>query len=265
MLNQLNPHISVDCVVFGYDVTGLKVLLVEREVALAGSLDEAKTKANTKTNSKTKTETKPETKTDLKLPGSLVYNDELLDDAASRVLKELTGLGNIFLERFDVLDSLDRMKDQVDKEWLETTTGLTIDRVISFAYYGLVNLTDDKPANLSESSQWVAIELVNQLPFDHSKIISHARDLLSQRVKTDTIAFDLLPRKFSILQLQQMFQVFYGSKIDSRNFRKKLKSFTFIIPLEEKQNKVAHKPARLYKFDKKRFMQFKIEKTLSMI
>ncbi len=245
MESQLNPHISVDCVVFGFSPNGIKVLLVKREL---DKLNESPTPSY-----------------DLKLPGSLVYNDELLDDAASRVLKELTGIENVFLERFEVLDSLDRMKNQKDKEWLESTTGLTIDRVISVAYFGLVNLADSELNGLSERSKWVTLESANQLPFDHSKIIHRARELLLHRAGTEPIAFDLLPEKFTIFQLQQVLEVFNGSGIDSRNFRKKLKTLDFIVPLAEKQTNVAHKPAQLYKFDRKRFMQFRKQKNASFI
>lgn len=245
MTKQLNPHISVDCVVFGFSQLGIKVLLVGRELAKPN-------KSATPSH-------------DLKLPGSLVYNDELLDEAAKRVLKELTGLKNTYLERFDVLDSLDRIKDQKDKEWLEATTGLAIDRVISVAYYGLVNLTREPITNLSKTSKWVAVKLANQLPFDHSNIIHRAKEMLLQRIKTEPIVFDLLPDKFTILQLQQVLEVFNGTEIDSRNFRKKLKTLEFIIPLAEKQTHVAHKPAQLYRFDKKRFMQFKKQKNASFI
>lgn len=245
MESQLNPHISVDCVVFGFSPNGIKVLLVKREL---DKLNESPTPSY-----------------DLKLPGSLVYNDELLDDAASRVLKELTGIENVFLERFEVLDSLDRMKNQKDKEWLESTTGLTIDRVISVAYFGLVNLADSELNGLSERSKWVTLESAIQLPFDHSKIIQRARELLLHRAGTEPIAFDLLPEKFTIFQLQQVLEVFNGSGIDSRNFRKKLKTLDFIVPLAEKQINVAHKPAQLYKFDRKRFMQFRKQKNASFI
>ncbi len=245
MESQLNPHISVDCVVFGFSPNGIKVLLVKREL---DKLNESPTPSY-----------------DLKLPGSLVYNDELLDDAASRVLKELTGIENVFLERFEVLDSLDRMKNQKDKEWLESTTGLTIDRVISVAYFGLVNLADSELNGLSERSKWVTLESAIQLPFDHSKIIQRARELLLHSAGTEPIAFDLLPEKFTIFQLQQVLEVFNGSGIDSRNFRKKLKTLDFIVPLAEKQINVAHKPAQLYKFDRKRFMQFRKQKNASFI
>lgn len=237
MFKNLNPYISVDCVVFGYDSESLKVLLVERDLS---SSDLSEKSAH-----------------DLKLPGSLVYNDELLVDAAKRVLRDLTGLDNIFLDQFDVLDSLERISNTKDKEWLEHTTGLSIDRVISIAYYSLVTIERDACLGNSDSLRWVPVDQTGSLPFDHSEIISRAYSLLCDRLAIDDIAFGLLPKKFSINELQKVFQVFTGNHIDSRNFRKKLKTMNFIVPLDEKQNSVAHKPARLYKFDKKRFIQFR--------
>ena len=235
MAPTYNPHRSVDCVVFGYDVSGLKVLLVEREPSPSGIPYEPGR--------------------NMKLPGSLVYTDELLDDAAHRVLKELSGLGNVFLQQFDVLDSLDRMKNRLDKEWLEATTGLSIERVISIAYYGMINLTSDTGLQMTSNARWVDIGDTGLLPFDHANIINRALLLLRQRVRTDTVAFDLLPKKFTILQLQQILEAFNGTELDSRNFRKKIKNFDFVVPLEEYQSHVAHKPARLFRFDRKRYNQ----------
>ena len=237
MSKSLNPYISVDCVVFGYDSESLKVLLVERELPSSAFLEESTH--------------------DFKLPGSLVYNDELLVDAAKRVLKELTGLDNIFLDQFDVLDSLERISNTKDKEWLEHTSGLSIGRVISIAFYSLVSIEKDACLINKSKLRWVPVEQTGSLPFDHSEIIARAYSLLCNRLANDDIAFGLLPKKFSINELQRVFQVFTGTRIDSRNFRKKLKTMNFIVPLDEKQNSVAHKPAQLYKFDKKRFMQFR--------
>lgn len=242
---RLNPHISVDCVVFGYGRNDLKVLLVERNLSNGQGVDYSRT--------------------DLKLPGSLVYNDELLHEAAKRVLLELTGLDNIFLQQFEVLDSLDRMSNSKDKEWLEQSTGLAIDRVISVAFYGLVNLDTSISVARKDNTRWVSLALTSHLPFDHSEIIERAYMLLRNRMITEDFAFGLLPGKFSINELQQVFQVFTDNQLDSRNFRKKLKSLDFIVPLDEKQQMVPHKPARLYRFDKKRFAQFKKEKSSGII
>jgi len=242
---QLNPHISVDCVVFGYGQYGLKVLLVERSMPTGVDIGQGGT--------------------DLKLPGGLVYNDELLHEAAQRVLLELTGLENIFLERFDVLDSLDRISNSRDREWLEQTTGMAIDRVISVGYYGLASLDKGETIPRKANARWVSFDQTDKLPFDHSEIIQRAHTLLKDRLITGDLVFRLLPKKFTIKELQQVFQVCTGEKLDSRNFRKKLRSLDFIVPLDEKQARVAHKPARLYKFDKKRFTQFTKVKRFGII
>ncbi len=242
---QLNPHISVDCVVFGYNKQHLKVLLVERDLSQTGKNSSPMH--------------------DLKLPGSLVFNDELLQDAAKRVLKDLTGLENIFLEQFDVLDSLDRISNKLDKEWLEQTTGLAIDRVISVAFYGIVHLENDVASAKTIQARWVPIDETDQLPFDHSEIIWRAYTLLRNRIINEDIAFDLLPKKFSIAELQQVMQVFMNTTLDSRNFRKKLKTMDYIVPLNEKQHFVAHKPAQLYKFDKRRYQQYRKRKNSGIL
>ncbi len=230
----LNPHLSVDCVIFGYNDHSLSVLLVDREMPPAE-------KANS-------------TYKDLKLPGGLIYNDELLIDAAARILEELTTLQGVKLNQFGVLDSLDRLSNEADRKWLEQTTGLTIDRVVSIAYYGIVSMKD-LPESIP-SAHWVDINNLDKLPFDHEKIICEALNVLRQHFKKEGLIFDILPEKFTIHQLQSTLAVFYGEKADSRNFRKKIKKMDFIVPLEEKQQNVAHKPAQLYRYDKRRFRQF---------
>jgi 8-oxo-dGTP diphosphatase len=236
MSNTLNPNISTDCVVFAFGQECLKVLLVEREFRMPKELNGVIH--------------------DMKLPGGLVYNDELLKDAAARILKELTGLDGVRLEQFDVLDSLQRMGNQIDKLWLEQTSGLIIDRVISIAFYGLVKLDDPGISELKEGCHWVEIAHTQKLPFDHNEIISRALETIRTKLRKDGIIFSLLPEKFTISQLQNIIKVFYEEEPDSRNFRKKIKKLDYIAPLAEKQINVAHKPAGLYRFDKKRFQQF---------
>jgi 8-oxo-dGTP diphosphatase len=236
MSNTLNPNISTDCVVFAYGQECLRVLLVEREFRLSKESNGVIH--------------------DLKLPGGLVYNDELLKDAATRILRELTGLEGVRLEQFDVLDSLQRMDNQFDKLWLEQTSGLNIDRVISIAFYGLVKFDDPGISELKKGSHWVEITNTQKLPFDHNEIISRALQTVRTKLRKDGIVFSLLPEKFTISQLQNIIKVFYDEDPDSRNFRKKIKKLDYIAPLAEKQKNVAHKPAGLFRFDKKRFQQF---------
>ena len=236
MIHQLNPNISTDSVLFAHESNKLKVLLVERENIFSEDFKESMH--------------------DLKLPGGLVYNDELLKDAAQRILKEQAGLEGIILEQFDVLDSLERMDNQIDRKWLSQTSGLVIDRVISVAFYGIVKMENIKYQPMSNQAHWVEIAQTRKLPFDHNEIINRALQVVRNKLKKEALVFRLLPEKFTISELQTTLQLFYNNHLDSRNFRKKIKKFDYIVPLAEKQHNVAHKPAGLYKFDKKRFEKF---------
>lgn len=229
---SLNPHLSIDCVIFSYDEKQLKVLLVEREIP--GS--------------------QLQPGNDLKLPGGLVYNDELLIDAAARVLRELTCLTDIALVQFDVLDSLNRMHNEADRRWLETTTGLSIERVVSIAFYGIIHAEQASLCNAH--SHWVEMSQIHNLPFDHEDIIRRALSGIRQSLKREGMVFSLLNEKFTINQLQNIISVFYNEEQDSRNFRKKIKKMDFIVALDEKQINVAHKPAQLFRFDKNKFKKF---------
>jgi 8-oxo-dGTP diphosphatase len=232
-MSVINPHISADCVIFRHDERSLKVLLVERDPGNMHTGDDFHRL--------------------LKLPGGLVYNNELLKDAASRILKELTCIENVPLIQFDVLDSLDRMHE-ADRQWLEKVTGVQIDRVVSIAFYGIIDISRSQVCNTH--SHWVELSQIHNLPFDHEDIIQRALKTIRTSLMRDGLLFDILPQKFTINQLQSLVSVFYDTEYDSRNFRKKLKKMDFIVPLEEKQTRVAHKPARLFTFDKEKFDNF---------
>jgi 8-oxo-dGTP diphosphatase len=233
MSNRLNPHISVDCVIFGFDETNLKVLLIDR-ILEPGSIKN----------------------TDHKLPGSLILEDEDLDRAAYRVLRELTGLENIYLQQFSVFGSLKRMANHRDWSWLRQSTNLTIERVVTIAYYSLIKI-DESRSELAKkhNARWVDAENLPKLAFDHEEIVNAARLELQKEIKHNPVVFELLPAKFTIRQLQTLYEIILGKKFDSRNFRKKLAKQTYIVPLDEKEEKVAHKPARLFEFDKKSYIK----------
>jgi len=230
MIKILNPHISVDSVVFGFNDKQLKILLIEREAQPEGEIIGA----------------------NLKLPGDMIAQSELLDEAAYRVLTELTGLTNIFLKKFDIFDALDRMNNPVDRHWLENTSGLKIDRVITVAYYALVKLDEVNSFPMTEShcAKWVDVELVESLAFDHYEIFQKSLEHLRTQIKMSPIVFELLPDKFTIRQLQNLYEVILGAPLDNRNFRKKILKQKFLIPLDEKEENVSHKPATFYHFDK---------------
>ena len=237
MNSNLNPHISVDCVIFGFDSETLKVLLVERKIF-----------------SKDK---KQILFTDLKLPGDLVRDDENLDNSATRVLKELTGLENIYLEQFHVFGDPYRVTNPKDLNWLITTSNLPIKRVVTIAYYSLVKIDQSNIEPRSEEYNyiWYDVKKVPQLAFDHNKILETGLEALRKKIKTEPVGFELLPKKFAKNQLQKVYEEILGTKLDNRNFRKKIANLTYIVPLNEKQKGVAHKPALLYKFDKKEYLK----------
>lgn len=232
-MNGLNPHISVDCVVFGFDGKNLKVLLIERENVSAEISERSHL---------------------LKLPGNLISNNEDIDSSAYRVLKELTGLDHIFLKHFAVFGNPDRLNNQDDLDWLRATSGMSIDRVVTLAYYSLVKINESNPnESLLEKTMWIPLKDVPQLIFDHNLIIDRALEALRKELRTEPIGFELLPKKFTLRQLQNLYEVIIGNKLDNRNFRKKVSKLEYLIPQAEKEKGVNHKPAQLYKFDRKIF------------
>jgi hypothetical protein len=231
MLN-LNPHISVDCVIFGFDSTELKILLVQRE--------------------KLPNEDSCLPSGIMKLPGNLIDENEGLDESAYRVLKELTGLEKIYLKQFSVFGNPDRLSNTNDLLWLKTTSGMTIERVVTIAYYSLVKIDESDPqAHINSNAFWLPVNKLPQLIFDHNTIIKHALDNVRKELRTEPIGFELLPKKFTLRQLQNLYEVILGTPLDNRNFRKKIGNLEYLISLDEKEVGVNHKPAQFYRFDKK--------------
>lgn len=234
---DLNPHVSVDCVIFGYDFNELKVLLIERRYL-------------NKNNKAGDQEV-----TDWLLPGDLVRDDEDLDTGARRVLKELTGLENIYLEQFYSFGNPDRVRKSQDAEWLKSIRAHPEARVITVGYLALVKLEsyEPKPHSFARKSVWVPLKDIHELAFDHNFILQKALETLRFKLKYSSIAFQLMPKKFTIGQLQKLYEAIADRKFDKRNFRRKLKSLNLLIPLDEKQRGVSHKPARVYKYNHKAF------------
>jgi len=223
---SLNPHVSVDCVVFGFNDRKLKVLLIEREKLLRNNLKGHK----------------------LKLPGSLISEAEDLDVSAARTLKELTGLNNIYLKQFGVFSAPNRLSPPEDLTWLRRTSGLKVDRVVTVAYYSLIKISE---SNITEKTIWLPLEEIPELIFDHNQITDKALDVLRREIRSEPLCFELLPKKFTIRQMQNLYEAILGEKLDNRNFRKKIRPMEFLLPLTEKEREVNHKPAQLYKFDKR--------------
>ena len=218
----VNPNVSVDCVVFGFDNKNLNVLLIEQkdlgqEIKLA-------------------------------LPGDLVLEEESLNEAATRVLKELTQLDGIYLHQFHAFGDPNRVKSVKDIAWLQSYRENPQARVITVAYFALVKMNDFKPeaSSFAERVFWCDIHDVPELAFDHTEIFDQALKSLRQDFEIKHLGFELLPEKFTLNQLQVLHEAVLDRELDKRNFRKKVMKESWVKPLEEKQSGVLHKPARLY-------------------
>ena len=220
-----NNHISVDCVVIGFDGEQLKVLLIKRAGEEEGEIFH-----------------------DMKLPGSLIYMDEDLDEAAKRVLNELTGLKNVNLMQFKAFGSKNRTKDPRDVHWLERAMQSKVERIVTIAYLSLVKIDRALNRDLDNyQASWVAMPDIKALAFDHN-LITYVRQYVEFNPSS---LFDLLPRKFTASQLRTLYELVYDKQYDVRNFHKKIALMEYVVPLEEKQQGVAHRAARYYRFDKK--------------
>ena len=230
-LIKVYPHVSVDCVVFGWEEDHLSVLLVERSGKNVHSPQQH----------------------NFKLPGSLIYSDEGLDDAAHRILKELTGITKLPLKQYKSFGNPQRINNNKDILWLENAFNLKIGRIVTVAYISLCKIDRKLNKDLEKynSAQWISVDQVPELPFDHNQIINEARDEISEWINRDpSIIFELLPLKFTATQLRTLYEVILNTHLDVRNFYKRMAVTDYIIPLEEKEKKVSHRAARYYKFSR---------------
>ena len=235
---SLNPHLSVDCVIFGFDGESLKVLLIERKKPGNGQNSQNKHK----------------------LPGDLIRRKEDLDMAAERILFELTGLKNIYLQQFHVFGNPSRISENEDKNWLEQTSGVEITRVVTTAYYSLIRIDKSKAEHENNHhASWYNVYELPVLAFDHDEIIQKGISSLREAIRFEPICFELLPGKFTIRQIQKLYEVIVGQELDNRNFRKKLLKAGYIEPLNEKQSGVAHKPAMYYRFNREKYQESRTE------
>jgi hypothetical protein len=231
----LQTYVSVDCVVFGFDKGQLNVLLVQRNTLSSAT-------------------------TGLKLPGSLIYQQEDADAGAYRVLNELTGIKKITLRQFKSFTSPNRTANKDDVAWLETTYHNKIDRLITVAYLSLCK-TNRKLNTVSKYAtvSWCPISELPLMPFDHNQIVEEALNEIRSWVEMEpAVLFKLLPVKFTVAELRHLYEVIYRRKYDVRNFHKKIIRMEYIVPLEEKQENVSHRAARYYKFDRVIYKKLKI-------
>jgi 8-oxo-dGTP diphosphatase len=244
MPTPLNPHLSVDCVVFGFDGHELKVLLINRDPS-----DKIVQSGKTK------------------LPGDLIIQGELLTHAAQRILKEFTGLQEIYLKQFGIFDDPQRLISGEDLEWLSIRSAMEIDRVVTVAYYSLVKIDQSIQTDLSVAyaAHWYSCSGIPELIFDHNTIVQTGLEVLRKELLTEPLCFELLPEKFTINQLQRLYETLLGFKLDNRNFRKKIQRLPYIVSLHERQNGVNHKPALLYLFDHKKYADLKKEHSIFIL
>ncbi|CAZ98393.1 NUDIX domain-containing protein [Zobellia galactanivorans] len=219
-------NISVDCVVFGYDINtkSLNVLLIKRFLER-----EEEVLVN-----------------DYVLTGYHVYQKETLDETATRVLKELTGLTDQYKKQFKAFGNPDRLTNEKDLIWIRNE-GFN-SRTITIAYYFLLKTDDVDLKNNKYQAKWFPVNDLPELGFDHEKIILEAYEDLKTKCLSEPIIFKLLPDKFTINEVQDLYQSILGIEIDNRNFRRKLIKKKYIIALDEKQVGVSKRPAQLYMF-----------------
>ncbi len=210
--------LTVDCVVFGFDGGALQILLIQRGL-------------------------KP-FKDHWALPGGFVQMNGTLDEAARRELEEETGLKQVFLEQLYTFSGVERDPRE---------------RVISVAYYALVKHTDHVTTAATDAAdaRWFPLAEIPPLAFDHATILETALHRLRGKLSYEPIGFELLPAKFTLTQLQRLYEAVLGTEIDKRNFRKKVLSYNLLLPLKETRREGAHRPAQLFRFDPARYERLK--------
>ncbi|PJJ09903.1 ADP-ribose pyrophosphatase YjhB (NUDIX family) [Flavobacterium sp. 1] len=215
VLIQMTEHssmnaISIDCVIFGFDNGILEVLLVQHGEGIS--------------------------KGKWGLPGGWINKKESTDAAAHRLLADLTGMDNIYLEQLKAFGEPERFP---------------VRRVITIGYYALVKREDyDIKAGFTASdAKWYKINEIPKLIYDHNEILDYSIKNLRNRVRQAPIGFNLLPEKFTLLQLMHLYEEILGIEMDKSNFRRKILHMKLLVALDEKQKDVSHRAAQLYKFD----------------
>jgi 8-oxo-dGTP diphosphatase len=205
---------TVDCVVFGLDETDLKVLLIQRKLA---PFQHA-----------------------WALPGGFVRVDETLDEAALRELAEEANVTDIYLEQLYTFGALDRDPRE---------------RIVTVAYYALAKLSDHRIRAATDAMGvgWFSLDDLPKLAFDHIDIVTRAHERLRGKVRYAPVGFELLPPRFSLTQLQRLYEIILGKELDKRNFRKKILAMDLLVETDEVESGVRHRAARLYRFDRRKY------------
>ncbi|HEY0434971.1 MAG TPA: NUDIX domain-containing protein [Chitinophagaceae bacterium] len=205
-LEYFKIAVSVDCVIFGYENKELKVLLIKSDLKEFSGL--------------------------WSLLGDLVRPDENLESAPYRVLRERTGLDDVYLDQVHTFGDLGRHPSG---------------RVITTAYYSLINIRHHKLQLVDNELHWHNPNDVRKMAFDHKRILDSSLERLRQQIMEHPIIFNLLPEKFSLRELQDLYQAILGVSLDRRNFRKKIANKDWLMDLQEMEENVPHRPGKLYK------------------
>lgn len=207
--SEIKYYVSVDCVIFGFQQGSLNLLLLKRKMEPA--------------------------KGQWSLMGGFVHPDESVDDAAKRVLADLTGLENVYMEQVHTFGAIDRDPGE---------------RVISVVYYALINIDEyDREAVHEHNAYWVNIDEVPPLIFDHEEMVALARERMKQKAASEPIGFNLLPKLFTLTRLQNLYEAIYGESIDKRNFRKRVAEMNYIEKTDKIDKESSKRGASLYQFN----------------
>lgn len=214
---NINPkfYVSVDCIIFGFDEGELKLLLLKR------NFEPAMGKWS--------------------LMGGFVQEEESVDAAAKRVLAELTGLEDVYMEQVGTFGDVNRDPGE---------------RVVSVAYYALINVNEyDRELVQQHNAYWMNVDELPPLIFDHPAMIVKARELMKHKASDKPIGFNLLPELFTLTQLQNLYEAIYGEPIDKRNFRKRVAEMDFIEKTDQIDKSGSRRGAYLYKFNDKAYLK----------
>ncbi|AEE52034.1 NUDIX hydrolase [Haliscomenobacter hydrossis] len=228
LFNRSLSELSIDCVVFGFHDNQLKVLLLRVKGSDAWSL-----------------------------PGGWIYKTEDVEHAAYRILQERTGLDSIFLQQFHAFGANQRYngKEVMAKMGLPPEHNFFPERAVSIGYYALVeySLVEPKTDLFTDECRWWDVAEIPDLLFDHNDIASIALKTLRRQFDYQPIGFNLLPEKFTLIELQKLHETVLGHPLDRGNFQKKMLSYGFLERLEERKTGGAHKAPYLYRFDAKKY------------
>ena len=230
--HRFQPGLSIDCVIFGFHDNQLKVLLIKVSDSKKWSL-----------------------------PGGFIPVDQDIDTAAVTVLNERTGLEGVFLRQFATFGKIKRNDRHFNKAILdyfeideEKGKWLT-QRFVTIGYYALVDFSKivPNPVNTNEIVEWVDHKEVPELILDHKEILDKALNTLRIELNLMPVGYNLLPEKFTIPELQKLYETILDKKLDRRNFLRKITNIGILTKLDEKKNNVAHKAPNLYSFDKEKY------------